>query len=286
MSDQPLLQVKDLLVTYQLGSALFASRRRVLEAVKGISFDIGVGQGFALVGESGSGKSTVGRAILGLVPPAGGSIAFDGRDLASYRGRIPLAYRRDIQVVFQDPRSSLNPRRTIGQAIGQVVERHFATGRTQTDERVAELLGKVGLATYHMQRYPGELSGGQRQRVAIARALATNPRLLICDEPVSALDVSTQSQILNLLADLRQQLGLAYLFISHDLAVVRQVADVVAVMRRGALVEMGPCEEIYSNPSQPYTQMLLSSVPNPDPHGREDRRATRMALRRNAPQQS
>jgi len=275
---EPLLEVRDLVVAYGRGRALFGGGAGIV-AVKGVSFDITVGEGFALVGESGSGKSTIGRAILGLAPVAGGSIRFDGQDIAAFGRRIPLSFRRNVQVVFQDPRSSLNPRRTIRDAIGQVVERHFATSAPATEARVGDLLAKVGLAAYFMHRYPGELSGGQRQRVAIARALATEPRLLICDEPVSALDVSTQSQILNLLADLQRDLGLAYLFISHDLAVVRQVADVVAVMRHGKLVEMGASEDLYRNPTHPYTRMLVSSVPKPDPRGREERRAMRVALR-------
>jgi ABC-type glutathione transport system ATPase component len=279
LSQQPLLKVRDLTVTYRLGTAFVASRRRVFEAVKQVSFDIYAGQGFALVGESGSGKTTISRAILGLVPISGGSIEFDGRDVSRHDKASLAAFRRDVQVVFQDPRSSLNPRRTIRAAIGSVIERHFALTRAQTDDRVAELLDNVGLRSFHMQRFPGELSGGQRQRVAIAKALATKPRLLVCDEPVSALDVSTQSQILNLLSNLRQQFGLAYLFISHDLAVVRQVAEVVAVLHRGSIVETGPTEQIYRQPTQPYTRMLLSSVLNHDPRGRDERRASRASLR-------
>jgi ABC-type glutathione transport system ATPase component len=279
MSERPLLKVRELAVTYRLGSAFGASSKRVFEAVKKVSFDIHAGQGFALVGESGSGKTTISRAILGLVPVAGGSIEFDGKDVARHGHASLASFRRDVQVVFQDPRSSLNPRRTIRDAISSVLNRHFTMTHLQTEDRVAELLDNVGLPSYHMQRFPGELSGGQRQRVAIAKALATKPRLLVCDEPVSALDVSTQSQILNLLSDLQQQFGLAYLFISHDLAVVRQVAEVVAVLHRGAIVETGPTEQIYRNPAHPYTRVLLSSVLNHDPRGREERRAARVALR-------
>jgi ABC-type glutathione transport system ATPase component len=276
---QPLLKVRDLAVTYRLGTAFAANRKRTFEAVKGVSFDIAPRQGFALVGESGSGKTTISRAILRLVPMSGGSIEFDGRDISRH-DRVSLAsFRRDVQVVFQDPRSSLNPRRTIRAAVGSVLDRHLSLKRAQTDDRVAELLHSVGLTPYHMHRFPGELSGGQRQRVAIAKALSTNPRLLVCDEPLSALDVSTQSQILNLLSDLQKQFGLAYLFISHDLAVVRQVAEVVAVLHRGAIVEMGPTEQIYREPSQPYTRMLLSSALNHDPRGRDERRAARASLR-------
>lgn len=278
MSEKPLLKVRDLVVTYRTGTGLGFGAGS-FDAVRGVSFEIAKAQGFALVGESGSGKTTIGRAILGLAPVSGGSIEFDGEDISRHGASMPLSYRRDVQVVFQDPRSSLNPRRTVREAVGKVVERHFGCKGAETDDRVEDLLGKVGMASYHIDRYPGELSGGQRQRIAIARALATEPRLLICDEPVSALDVSTQSQILNLFADLRDRLGLAYLFISHDLAVVRQVADVVGVLNRGELVETGPCEDIYRNAQHIYTQLLLSSVPNPDPHGRDDRRAARAALR-------
>jgi ABC-type glutathione transport system ATPase component len=278
MSQEPLLKVRDLVVTYRSGSAMGFGGKS-FNAVRGVSFDVLNGQGFALVGESGSGKTTIGRAILGLAPVSSGSIVFGGEDIARHGRALPLSYRRDVQVVFQDPRSSLNPRRTVREAVGKVVERHFGTNKSETDDRVADLLSKVGMATYHIDRYPGELSGGQRQRIAIARALATGPRLLICDEPVSALDVSTQSQILNLFAELRDSLGLAYLFISHDLAVVRQVADVVGVLNTGELVEVGPCEEIYREARHPYTRILLSSVPNPDPNGREERRAARKALR-------
>jgi peptide/nickel transport system ATP-binding protein len=278
MNEQPLLRVRDLVVTYRMGSA-FTGGKRDFQAVNKVSFDIAAGQGFALVGESGSGKTTISRAILGLVPASGGTIEFDGRDITRHGRSLPASFKRDVQVVFQDPRSSLNPRRTIRDAIASVVGRHFPLTRAQIEDRVAELLHNVGLRPYHMQRFPGELSGGQRQRVAIAKALATKPRLLVCDEPVSALDVSTQSQILNLLSDLRQEFGLAYLFISHDLAVVRQVAEVVAVLHRGVVVETGPTEEIYRAASHPYTRMLLSSVPQHDPRRRDERRAARTALR-------
>jgi ABC-type oligopeptide transport system ATPase subunit len=279
MSDQPLLKVLDLAVTYRLGSAFGASRKRIFEAVKKVSFDIRAGQGLALVGESGSGKTTIGRAILGLVQISGGMIEFDGRDISRHDNAGLAAFRREVQVVFQDPRSSLNPRRSIRAAIGSVLDRHFVLTRAQTDDRVAELLDDVGMRPFHMDRFPGELSGGQRQRVAIAKALATKPRLLVCDEPVCALDVSTQSQILNLLSDLRKRFGLAYLFISHDLSVVRQVAEVVAVLHHGMIVEMGPVEQIYRAPTQVYTRLLLSSVLSHDPRERDERRVKRSLLR-------
>jgi peptide/nickel transport system ATP-binding protein/oligopeptide transport system ATP-binding protein len=268
MTDSPLLQVRDLAITYQGGCSIIPGRRRSFEAVKGVSFEIGAGQGFALVGESGSGKTTIGRAILRLVTPSRGAIVFDGQDITSFGRRTPLSFRRDVQVVFQDPRSSLNPRRTVRDTLTQVLKRHFSISGRQATAQAVELLDQVGLPSYHLNRYPGELSGGQQQRVAIARALAPKPRLLVCDEPVSALDVSTQSQILNLLADLRRDLNLACLFISHDLAVVRQVADMVAVMNRGVIVETGPTETLYTRPSVEYTKILLASVPSLEPRRR------------------
>jgi peptide/nickel transport system ATP-binding protein/oligopeptide transport system ATP-binding protein len=268
MTDSPLLQVRDLVITYQGGRSIIPGRRRSFDAVKGVSFDIAAGQGFGLVGESGSGKTTIGRAILRLLTPSRGSIVFDGREVTAFGRHTPLSYRRDVQVVFQDPRSSLNPRRTVHDTLTQVLKRHFGLTGPEATAQAAALLDKVGLPSYHLSRYPGELSGGQQQRVAIARALAPQPRLLVCDEPVSALDVSTQSQILNLLADLRRDLNLACLFISHDLAVVRQVADMVAVMQRGVIVETGPTETLYTRPSADYTKILLASVPSLTPRRR------------------
>jgi peptide/nickel transport system ATP-binding protein/oligopeptide transport system ATP-binding protein len=268
MTDSPLLQVRDLAITYHGGRGIIPGRRRSFDAVKGVSFDIAAGQGFALVGESGSGKTTIGRAILRLLTPSRGSIVFDGQDITAFGRRTPLSFRRDVQVVFQDPRSSLNPRRTVRDTLTQVLRRHFGVAGAEALKQATELLDQVGLPSYHLNRYPGELSGGQQQRVAIARALAPKPRLLVCDEPVSALDVSTQSQILNLLADLRRDLNLACLFISHDLAVVRQVADVVAVMNRGTIVETGPTEALYTRPQADYTKILLASVPSLEPRRR------------------
>jgi peptide/nickel transport system ATP-binding protein/oligopeptide transport system ATP-binding protein len=268
MTDSPLLQVRDLVITYQGGRSIIPGRRRSFDAVKGVSFDIAAGQGFGLVGESGSGKTTIGRAILRLLTPSRGSIVFDGREVTAFGRHTPLSYRRDVQVVFQDPRSSLNPRRTVHDTLTQVLKRHFGLTGPEATAQAAVLLDKVGLPSYHLSRYPGELSGGQQQRVAIARALAPQPRLIVCDEPVSALDVSTQSQILNLLADLRRDLNLACLFISHDLAVVRQVADIVAVMQRGVIVETGPTETLYTRPSADYTKILLASVPSLVPRRR------------------
>lgn len=264
MSETPLLQVRDLAISYRTGGSIIPGRSRTFDAVKGVSFDIAKGQGLGVVGESGSGKTTIGRAILRLVKPSRGSIVFDGQEVTAFGSKTPLSFRRDVQVVFQDPRSSLNPRRTIRDALTQVIKRHFDTPERETQARAGDLLDKVQLPSYFLDRYPSELSGGQQQRVAIARALATQPRLLVCDEPVSALDVSTQGQILNLLSELRRDLNLAYLFVSHDLAVVRQVSDFVVVMHRGAIVEQGPSEAIYTRPQADYTKLLLSSVPSLD----------------------
>lgn len=264
MSETPLLQVRDLAISYRTGGSIIPGRSRTFDAVKGVSFDIAKGQGLGVVGESGSGKTTIGRAILRLVKPSRGSILFGGQEVTAFGSKTPLSFRRDVQVVFQDPRSSLNPRRTIRDALTQVIKRHFDTPERETQARAGDLLDKVQLPSYFLDRYPSELSGGQQQRVAIARALATQPRLLVCDEPVSALDVSTQGQILNLLSELRRDLNLAYLFVSHDLAVVRQVSDFVVVMHRGAIVEQGPSEAIYTRPQADYTKLLLSSVPSLD----------------------
>jgi ABC-type oligopeptide transport system ATPase subunit len=275
MTDAPLLRVRDLAITYHAPRRIIPGRQQSFDAVKGVSFDIDAGEGFGLVGESGSGKTTIGRAILRLVTPSRGSILFNGQEVTAFGRKTPLSYRRDVQVVFQDPRSSLNPRRTIRDTLAQVIRRHYGVAEREATTQAANLLDQVGLPSYHLHRYPSELSGGQQQRVAIARALAPKPRLLVCDEPVSALDVSTQSQILNLLADLRRDLNLAYLFISHDLAVVRQVTDVVAVMHRGAIVESGPCETLYTKPVADYTKALLASVPSLNAHGRARARSHR-----------
>ncbi len=272
----PLLEIDDLKVTFPVSHGIFGKRQFV--AVRDVSFDVGEGETFGLVGESGSGKTTVGRAILRLVPMAAGNIRFDGTDMASFGRDTPLHYRRDVQVVFQDPRSSLNPRHRVSQILGQVVARHRHVAGRERDAIVTELLDSVQLSSFYAGRYPGELSGGQRQRVAIAHALATQPRLVICDEAVSALDVSTQSQILNLLEDLRGRFKLSYLFISHDLAVVRHLSQRIAVMYLGRVVETGPAESVYRNPQHPYTQMLLASVLDPDPAHKSVRRAQRRKI--------
>jgi oligopeptide/dipeptide ABC transporter ATP-binding protein len=270
MSAAPLLVVRDLVKHYK-GGGLFRSQSKTVRAVDGVSFEIGRGETLALVGESGCGKSTVGRTILRLQEPTAGTVHFDGTDVYAL-GREELRQkRRQMQIIFQDPYSSLNPRMTIGKAVAEGIEIHRLARGNAIRDRVAGLLEEVGLDASYMNRYPHEFSGGQRQRIGIARALAVEPSFIVCDEPVSALDVSVQAQVLNLLADLQQKHGLSYLFIAHDLAVVRQIASRVAVMYLGHLVETGPTEQVLSDPRHPYTQALLSAVPEPDPDKQRQR---------------
>jgi len=260
----PLLEVRDLVKHYQ-ATGFLARNTPPVRAVDGVSFTVGKGETLGLVGESGCGKSTVGRTILRLQDVTSGSVRFDGVDLFSLdRGALRQARRR-LQIIFQDPYSSLNPRMTVGDAIAEGIEIHRLAPKAEIPARVATLLEEVGLDGTYASRYPHEFSGGQRQRIGIARALAVEPAFIVCDEPVSALDVSVQAQVLNLLADLQARRGISYLFIAHDLAVVRQVARRVAVMYLGRIVETGPTEEILARPSHPYTQALLSAVPVPDP---------------------
>jgi oligopeptide/dipeptide ABC transporter ATP-binding protein len=262
----PVLEVRDLVTHFRGAGGLFGGGRRPpIRAVDGVSFAIARGEVLALVGESGCGKSTVARSILRLTPATGGAVVFDGVDVLAARGAELRALRRRVQVVFQDPYGSLNPRMTVGAILreGPVIHR-LATG-ADLDARVVRLLDEVGLTADHADRYPHELSGGQRQRVGIARALSVEPELIVCDEPVSALDVSVQAQVLNLLSDLRRDRGLTYLFIAHDLAVVRHMAHRVAVMYLGKIVELAPASELYAAPRHPYTTALLSAIPVPDP---------------------
>ncbi len=270
MSTEPLLQVRDLVKHYHAGG-VFAAKAPPVRAVDGVSFEIGRGETLALVGESGCGKSSVGRTILRLQEPTAGEAVFEGRNVFSL-GREPLrALRRRMQIIFQDPYGSLNPRMTVGAAVAEGMEIHRLASGSELKRRVASLLEEVGLDASYARRYPHEFSGGQRQRIGIARALAVEPAFIVCDEPVSALDVSVQAQVLNLLADLQKQRGLSYLFIAHDLAVVRQIAQRIAVMYLGRIVETGSTEALLSDPRHPYTQALLSAVPEPDPDAQRQR---------------
>jgi oligopeptide transport system ATP-binding protein len=250
-----------------------------VKAVDGVSFSIPEGKTLGLVGESGSGKSTTGYCILQLLRPTGGSIRFRGEELTGLKGEALRKRRQDMQIVFQDPYSSLDPRMTVGNIVSEPLEVHGIGTRKSRRETVRRLLEVVGFNPNFTNRYPHEFSGGQRQRIGIARALALSPKLIVCDEPVSALDVSIQAQILNLLKDLQQDFGLTYLFISHDLAVVRTMADEIAVMNDGKLVEVGPAEQIYTSPKDVYTKALFTAVPVPDPRRQRERKAERARLR-------
>jgi oligopeptide/dipeptide ABC transporter ATP-binding protein len=265
-----LLKVRDLVKHYTAGG-LFRGGERPVRAVDGVSFDVNQGETLALVGESGCGKSSVGRTVIRLQEPTAGSAHFEGSDIFALDRRALRALRRRMQIIFQDPYSSLNPRMTVGSAIAEGIEIHRLASGAEVGRRVAALLEEVGLDPGYARRYPHEFSGGQRQRIGIARALAVQPAFIVCDEPVSALDVSVQAQVLNLLADLQRDRGLAYLFIAHDLAVVRQIAQRAAVMYLGRIVEEGPTEELLRRPRHPYTVALLSAVPEPDPALRRSR---------------
>jgi len=254
------LEVSDLHKWFAVGGGLFAGGKHALKAVDGVSFSIARGEILGLVGESGSGKTTVGRTILRLTEPTGGTIRFHGQDITHFSRRALRPIRRKMQLVFQDPFASLNPRMTVGQILEEPLIVHDLGDAAARRVRVEELLGLVGLAPYHAQRYPHEFSGGQRQRIGIARALAVEPALIVCDEPVSALDVSIQAQVVNLLKDLQARLGLSYLFIAHDLAVVKHVADRVAVMYLGQIVEIAPKDVLFTEPRHPYTRTLMAAA--------------------------
>jgi oligopeptide/dipeptide ABC transporter ATP-binding protein len=266
-ADTPLLQVYDLVKHFPVvGERLFARAMGVVRALDGVSFSIASGQTLGLVGESGCGKTTLGRCVLQLEQPTAGEVIFEGRTLTGLTETALRPIRRKMQVIFQDPYSALNPRMTVGQIIAEPLKVHgLVPDRQGRRQRVSALLADVGLLPMLAPRYPHELSGGQRQRVGIARALAMNPSLIVCDEPVSALDVSIQAQIINLLAVLQERLGLTFLFIAHDLSVVRHISDQVAVMYLGKIVEMTDRQRLYDNPLHPYTRALLSAVPIPDP---------------------
>ncbi|WP_315701671.1 MULTISPECIES: dipeptide ABC transporter ATP-binding protein [unclassified Bradyrhizobium] len=262
----PLLSVRDLTKAFPIRGGLLKRQIGSVRAVDGVNFDIGASETFGLVGESGCGKSTTGRCVLRLIEPSSGELRFEGKDVMSLSGDRLRALRRDIQIIFQDPYASLNPRMTVGAIIGEALTIHgLAATRQQYEARIVHLLETVGLQADHMTRYPHEFSGGQRQRIGIARALAVEPKLIICDEPVSALDVSIQAQVINLLEDLQQKFGIAYLFVAHDLSVVEHISRRVAVMYLGRIVETAAARQLYSAPKHPYTEALLSAVPIPDP---------------------
>ena len=269
---QPLLSVRDLKKHFRMRSSVFDRKPAVLRAVDGVSFDIASGETLGLVGESGCGKTTTGRTILRLDEPTSGEIKFEGRDIGKFGRHELRGVRRQLQIVFQDPYSSLDPRKTVGSIVAEpLIIHNLAANRREREDRVVELLKTVGLSRDHLNRYPHEFSGGQRQRIGIARALAVSPKLIICDEPVSALDVSVQAQVINLLQDLQEQFALTYLFIAHDLSVVEHISNRVAVMYLGKIVEIATARDLYTNPTHPYAEALLSAVPVPDPKVKRER---------------
>ena len=264
--------MKDVVIAVNDLSVDFYTSGGSISAVDKVSFDIKKNEIFALVGESGCGKSTTGRSILRLLEPTSGEIIFEGKDINKLNSREMRKMRKDLQIIFQDPFSSLNPKKTVNQIIAEPIrENHIITNKVQLEKRVVELMETVGLAERYINSYPHELDGGRRQRIGIARALAMEPKLIVCDEPVSALDVSIQAQILNLLEDLQDKMGLTYIFITHDLSVVNHFSDEIAVMYLGQIVEKAPAEELFENPLHPYTKGLLSAIPIPDLSARRER---------------
>ena len=269
---EPLLKVANLVKHFALKGGILSRQVERVHAVDGVSFELAAGETLGLVGESGCGKSTTGRCILRLIEPTSGEVWFDGRSVTGANKEELRALARDMQIIFQDPYASLNPRMTVGAIVGEALTIHKLTKTAREyDERIVQLLETVGLAADHMRRYPHEFSGGQRQRIGIARALAVSPRLIVCDEAVSALDVSIQAQVINLLEDLRSQFGLTYIFIAHDLSVVEYISHRVAVMYLGRIVEIAPAKALYTDPKHPYTEALLSAVPIPDPQVKRKR---------------
>lgn len=266
MANEPLVRVQDLKMYFDVDKKMFSRHKRTLKAVDGVSFGIERGRTFGLVGESGCGKTTVGRTIVRLYTPTDGAICYDGNDIAKLDNKQIAPYRRKMQMIFQDPYASLDPRMTVGDIIAEPIRAHkLYSNDSECKERVRELIATVGLKPDHISRYPHEFSGGQRQRIGIARALASNPEFIVCDEPISALDVSIQAQVVNELEELQASLGLTYLFVSHDLSMVRHISHDVGVMYLGHMVEMAPVEELFAHMQHPYTRALLSAVPIADP---------------------
>lgn len=266
MANEPLVKVQDLKMYFDVDKKMFSRHKRTLKAVDGVSFGIERGRTFGLVGESGCGKTTVGRTIVRLYTPTDGEIYYDGKDIAKLDNKQIAPYRRKMQMIFQDPYASLDPRMTVGDIIAEPIRAHkLYSNDSECKERVRELIATVGLKPDHIARYPHEFSGGQRQRIGIARALASNPEFIVCDEPISALDVSIQAQVVNELEELQASLGLTYLFVSHDLSMVRHISHDVGVMYLGHMVEMAPVEELFAHMQHPYTRALLSAVPIADP---------------------
>ena len=276
---KPLLEVKNLRKAFPIKKSLTGKVQQELIAVDNVSFDLYPGETLGIVGESGCGKTTLGRTILKLHPSNGGQIIYDGNDITSYSKTQMRSLRTEMQIIFQDPYSSLPPRATVGDILSEPVKVHKIVPPSQVKEYVIDLMEQCGLRDYYYERYPHEFSGGQRQRICIARALAVNPKLVVCDEPVSALDVSIQAQIINLLKKLQKERGLTYLFISHDLSVVKFISDKIGVMYLGNMVEFGAKKDIFGNPLHPYTRALFSAIPNPDP----DKKMERIVLKGDIP---
>lgn len=271
MPGEILLNVKNLVKHFPIKGGLFGKTIGAVKAVDGVSFYIREGETLGMVGESGCGKSTTGRVVLRLLEATSGEVWFNDKNVLALGKEEMRSLRRKMQIIFQDPYASLNPRMTVGNIVGEAMEIHGIARGREKEEKVAQLLETVGLTAHHMRRYPHEFSGGQRQRIGVARALAVDPQLIICDEPVSALDVSIQAQVINLMQDLQERFGLTYLFIAHDLSVVKHISDRVAVMYLGKIVELAEKDELYRNPQHPYTQALLSAIPIPDPVTKRER---------------